>query len=985
VLTGQLPFDADVERSVSRRASGDRPPPIDAPGGLARLCAGLLDPAPSGRLGVAEVVAALDPASAAQIAAARSTRLIARDEELTRLAGALEAACASSAPVVVRVSGGSGMGKSALLRAFAARLDGPRLLEARSYEGDAVPHKAIDAAVDELAARLRRSRVRGGARLDDEEASALAAIFPVLGEALGVERSGADGGRDPRERRRVAGRGLARLLRGWSDEAPGGGRGVVLLLDDVHWGDLDSARLLVDVLAAAPGPLLVVLAHRSEVESAFVGEVARWARDARCPIIDVPVAPLSSAAATELAALLGGAEHAERLAAQADGCPLVLEMLAESGARSEHDVDGVVKHRLASLPATARRALEAVCLAGRPVAQTRVALTAGEGHDAWRTWAALGRGRLIRSCGASAPPAVEPYHDRIRDAVTRAMSAGERAATHLRLGEAFAVAPADEEGAAVHLALGGAHERALGFARSAARAARAALAFDRAARFVELAISCCRPGDQALRDELEVELAHTLASGGRGAEAAPIFQRQAGRSRGVAAIDLRRAAMEQLLLAGRVDEGRDVMDAVLAAMGVWRPRAARAIEVVLLAELARLILRGPALAAPRPLAPAERLVLDTFQSIGKGMSSYDASLGTWFFLRAARRALDAGSYEHAVRGVAFTGSLLGFVGALAERHARRWITAGEGLAAAHHDDHGLAVCAVARGMIECCSGDWPRALATFDEAARVLRHHPASAWESNIARTTSLFVLAQLGAIEELSRRAANMSREGRERGDLALQVESDLYLALAALAADDPAAATACVERNLAAWTTRDYLFQSWIAIRFLTLARLYAGAWDEALAGIERALPRARAANLTAMQVVRIEAADLCGRATLAASLGATGRPRAALLAAAETHARSLARERCAHAHAPAAMLRAGIAERRGDRRRAVALLDQARRAYQRAAMRVHALAAAWHAARVDGRPEARGAIEEQLRASGIRAPARWATMHLAPVEPC
>jgi hypothetical protein len=135
----------------------------------------------------------------------------------------------------------------------------------------------------------------------------------------------------------------------------------------------------------------------------------------------------------------------------------------------------------------------------------------------------------------------------------------------------------------------------------------------------------------------------------------------------------------------------------------------------------------------------------------------------------------------------------------------------------------------------------------------------------------------------------------------------------------------------------------------------------------------------------VVRIEAADLCGRATLAASLGATGRPRAALLAAAETHARSLARERCAHAHAPAAMLRAGIAERRGDRRRAVALLDQARRAYQRAAMRVHALAAAWHAARVDGRPEARGAIEEQLRASGIRAPARWATMHLAPVEPC
>ena len=240
-------------------------------------------------------------------------------------------------------------------------------------------------------------------------------------------------------------------------------------------------------------------------------------------------------------------------------------------------------------------------------------------------------------------------------------------------------------------------------------------------------------------------------------------------------------------------------------------------------------------------------------------------------------------------------------------------------------------------------------------------------------------MLVQLGELAELGRRAAAMAREGRERSDLTLQVESDLYLALIALAEDDPAAAEACVARNLAAWVTRDYLFQNWIALRFRTLTRLFTGDWEAALAGIDDGLPRARAANLTAMQVVRIEAADMHGRAALAGAFRTHGARRAALLRVVADDARALEREGCRHGVAPAAMLRAGLRELEGNLAGARAALEIAREAYAAASMRTHALAAAWHLARLAGRDEDRHTAEAGLEARGVRNPRRWAAMHL------
>ena len=83
---------------------------------------------------------------------------------------------------------------------------------------------------------------------------------------------------------------------------------VVVFIDDVQWGDTDSAALLVELMRppAAP-PLLLVTTHRAEEAdtSPFLVDLrARWPAEAE--VHDLTVGPLGSDDARRLAlALLG--------------------------------------------------------------------------------------------------------------------------------------------------------------------------------------------------------------------------------------------------------------------------------------------------------------------------------------------------------------------------------------------------------------------------------------------------------------------------------------------------------------------------------------------------------------------------------------------------------------------------------------------------------------------------------------------------------
>ncbi len=974
-LTGRLPFADDVRKSVAARLERTDAPAISAePADVAELCRGLLEPSPGKRLGIEEALARLTSLDVESAPPSSNDVVFEREAELAQLVGAFERVTRERRGLMVHLPGPSGMGKSALLRSFAATMR-PRawVLEGRAHERDAVPFKALDAAMDQLAHHLGELAPSERADLLPADPGALHFLFPGIARACAIAAPAPQATlADPVARRVQGARALAELLAALAAK-----RGLVLVLDDLQWGDRDSALLLTELFASPAPPFLVVLSYRAEPSAAPF--LAVFANETRT--LTVPVGPLSAAGSLRMAAALcRDAERAPAIARESEGCPFIVEMLASVPAGEPLTFEHALGRRVAALSAPARRMLEAIAIAARPVARGQVPFTPDVAPQSRAAWATLVASRLLRSDGTRSADAVEVYHDRIRDAVARTLSDEARRTTHHALGESFA-ATHDVEGAAMHYAAAGEKSLAFAFARDAAKAAADVLAFDRSAELLALALDCCPPADLVVRRELTGARARALANCGRCFEAARLFLECAGESTSLEALQLRREAMEQFLVGGRIDDGRAVMDALLRDLGVWQPRAAWLTNVALYAEVGRLLLRGPVVEKTRALEPTERLLLDTFGSIGKGFAAYDATLGAWFFLRAARRALDWGDPKLAARGIAYTATLLGFSGAAGDlARAERWLAAGEALANAHGDGHGLAFCQVGRGMIQCCAGEWENAVRIFDAAAAVLdASYAASVWEADTAKNTSLFALNQLGDLPELERRANLLTRDARRRGDLALEVESNLHLSLVALARDDVAGSLEGIERNLGLWTVSGYHFQHWIALRLATLTRLYEGAGDVALALMDRELPLARKANLTSMQLVRIDAADFHGRAALGVAASAEGKARARALARVRADVAALVKEGRPHARAPADMLRGGIAVIEERPKEARAHFAAAALAYDGAAMKTHAATARWWTAHLDGDEAAKKSHAAVLAERGVAVAERWAQMQL------
>jgi hypothetical protein len=979
---GHWPYAVDVQKSVARRSFERSAPLVDAePAELAQLCMRLLDPDPTRRIKLADFAAALRPWAARAMRPSGPMPVLEREVELETLTLAFERVRRERTPRIVHLPGRSGMGKSTLLRLLRRHLQ-PRacVLEGRAYESDSIPFKTLDAAMDQLARQLASLPEPERNELAPSEPALLSTLFPSLGAAFGVPISPNVLRLNPIVHRTRGAHALRELLGKVADRS-----GLVLMLDDLQWGDLDSARLLSDLLTAPAPAVLVVFAYRTERRSTFLAHFER-AAPSGLEFETVPVNPLSPNAALQLTrAISGSAEGSARIARESDGCPFLIEMALStaSDAEAEWDFQKALADRVAQLSAAARGMLEAVCIAAQPLPRGRVPFTPAQVPEARAAWASLLHERMLRSDGRGDLDLVEVCHDRIREAVVQSLPRERQVDVHLALANSFAEAK-EAEGAAIHFSAAGDRSNTLTFAQLAAQSALGALAFDRAAELLAMALQACPPDATARRVAIKLERARALANAGRGGEAAPLILECAAERSGIEALQLQREAMEQFLIAGRLDEGRPVMQQLLHELKVWSPTTPLLTRLALYAEGARLLLRGPAVRPSRALSAHERLLLETFGSIGTGFAAYDADVGAWFFLRAAKLALEWGEAKVAVRGIIYTASLLSFAGspwALARGDA--WLTRAEELARQHGDGHGLAFSQVGRGIMDCCAGRWEAAVRTLDNAARALDgKYAASVWEANTAKSTTLFALIQRGDLRELETRADTLTQEARNRGDLALEVESNLYLALTALAADDPPAAHRCIDRNRKLWTIRGYHFQHWIALRFRTLTRLYEGSFFEALADFDEELPRAQAANLTSMQVVRIEAHDFHGRAALGAAFAASRRQRARLAREVAKDINALLKERRAHALAPATMLRAGLSALHGKQKEAQSHLQRAAALYAEAEMPLHALAARLHVAVLNEASDEVDRATRALHVCGVRAPASWARMHL-PLE--
>ena len=1000
-LTGRLPAQGSVADILRAKLLHEPEPPSAAtpgvPADLDELCLELRRIQPERRPSGAEILRRLGATSApapvsARPAAPAAAALLGRDGELEALFDAYRAARAG-APVTVHVHGRSGMGKSALSRWFLDELrrEGEALvLEGRCYERESVPFKAFDGLVDALAAHLKGLPRATALALLPEGIYELVRVFPVLGTVqviAGLPPPPAQTP-DPNELQRRAFRALKALLARVARERP-----LVLCIDDLQWGDRDSARLL-DELAAPPDcpPVLLVCTYRSEeIGSSPVLRdlVARPAspREVR----EIAVGPLSPEQASGLAlSILGREDDAARrraaaIAREAENNPFFVEQLvryaeAGGGAAPEVSLDGLVVARLGQLPPDARRLLEIVAVAGRPVAQGVAIAAARRGADPRAAMALLRSGSLVRTRGVRDDDPVECFHDRIRESVFAHLDAAVRAAHHGRLAAALEERSADPEELAVHFHGAGHVDKGRRYAVAAADKAAAGLAFDRAAELYGLALEC-EPAP-AERAGLWTKRADALVHAGRCAEAAPLYLSAAAAARGAAAIDLRRRAAEQLLVSGRIDEGVGVLGPVLAEVGLSFPKTPRRALLAAVARIVQLELRGTGFEARREdEVPADALRrLDVCWSAGKGLLSVDSIRAANFLVHTLLLALAAGEPRRIARMLAIYGMMTVYEGAPSGfRKGTRLLEQARRIAEPLGDPYLDGTIGICEGTARMTVGQWREGLGRMEAGIQLLEERCAGvAWECATARGSCFTTRVWLGELRHIAREAPRWQREGEGVGDLFAAVNAELYRAIPCLAGGDPAGARAMVRRAIGRWSSHGFHFQHWIALKVEIWCDLYEGEVERAWRRLDEAWRPLEGSHLLRVQLMLLDALLLRAQTAVLSSPRHPGRLRVAL-----RDADALDRLRRETATGAARLIKGAVSAARGDRAAAVGELDAAIAAFDAVDVALHAASARRRKGELVGGERGRALVaeaDERLRAEGIADPARWAAIYAA-----
>jgi two-component system sensor kinase len=631
LLTGDVPFRGSPLEMLTDKQSKEPPPPSDlvdgVPDDLNQLCVDLLRRDPNLRPTAEQILNTLGSEDEAESESAsggnEAIPLVGRERELALLVASYERTEQGQA-VAALVHGCSGMGKTMLVQQFLDRVRRtPQavVLAGRCYEQESVPFKALDSLIDALCHYLQRLPRAQADGLMPRDIQALVKVFPVLG---GVEAAYSASRRtltvtDQQELRRRALEALREILSRLGDRHP-----LVLFVDDLQWGDVDSASMLCDLLRPPDPPLLLFLgAYREEdaESSPFLKTFRRTQQQAlhQFTLVDLPVQPLSAEAAKRLGTLLLGEGNprvevwAERIAQESGGSPFFARELAHyllfgggSTVLGDIGLEGMLRSRLDQLPEDARRLLETISVAGRPTAQIDLLRAAAVTTDTPALLARLKAGHLIRVTRVEGEPFVETYHDRIRETAVAGMPQAAVRQVHARLAqviesslgdslrdlqEQLGVAPSQGDAAsageikqedwqrvfdlAYHFDAAGQSSEALLYGLAAAEQARRQHSLEIAEQQYKIARRGCDGADRQVRYRILEGLGDVLMLRGQYEPALHAFQE--AKSLTADGTSARRAQIEGRLgeLAfkrGDMRAARDSIEAALRLMGRYVPR-----------------------------------------------------------------------------------------------------------------------------------------------------------------------------------------------------------------------------------------------------------------------------------------------------------------------------------------------------------------------------------------------------------------------------
>jgi tetratricopeptide (TPR) repeat protein len=1011
-LTGKLPFNGNSYRVLLEKQQKEARPPFELTPGLPEdlnaLCVGLLRREPKDRLTeeqVRELLKTPAPVADRSLTGREPLSLLGREEQLAALREAYQN-MRTGQTVVFYLHGRSGMGKTALMQRFLHDLAQTRqavILAGRCYEHEAVPYKALDSLIDALSRYLRQLSFEPVQALLPRDVHSLVRVFPALGQVKAIAEAPhpALDIPDQQELRRHAVAALRELLSRIADRRP-----VVLAIDDLQWGDVDSGALLLDLLRPPDSPTLLLIGlYRSEdVDTSPCLKLLRndgrkqaWIRDQR----EASVESLSATDSRKLALKTLGHINsattvlADRISQEAGGDPLFVQELVrhiqgkavQSGTDSSTaalSLESVLWERIRQLPESAYKLLEVIAVAGRPLNQLVACRAAELGPDSWGPLTLLRSERLIRGTGMVPSERLETYHDRIRETVVANLAPHAAGACHRRLAEALEFAAGtDPEELAVHYDAAGETEKAARYYAEAATHAAQALAFDRATTLYRSALQLLGENDSQCRD-IRIGLANALANAGRGAEAAVEYLNVARISNPAESLEFQRLSATHLMIAGHIDEGLEQLESVLRKLGMRLHKASWRVLCSYLLQQAWLKIRGLQFRERDVTAVPPELLqkIDTCWSAVTGLSIVDPIHSAAFASRGLLLSLQAGEPNRLARFLAACAAQVAVSGPRSHDRAQQLLQRAETISGGISDPHAKATVEMCRGAADWLSGNWLRAGKYCEGALEILRTSCTGVWwELNTAQTIMLDIAHFTAGIEDYTRYRSSAMQEARNRGDLfALTIAGSMILPV--LANDEPDQAEREVNILMEAWSRKGFHVQHFYARYARIITAMYRGdisaAWH--LANNNWG-PMAKA-FLFRVQMLRILTNEVRARCALsAAAVMSDAKP---YIRISELNARRLAREGVTWAKAHAHLISAGVAAFRQDQRGGEMHLNAAIDAFTEADMPIFAAACRWRLGELIGDSQGIAAVDETkswMLKQGIRNPERMMAL-LAPM---
>ncbi len=386
----------------------------------------------------------------------KESPFVGREREIGTLLGLFDECVSEPAARAALVTAPAGMGKSRLRYELLHRIATDRA-EAQIWitRGDAMTRGSPFGLIAQIirrtagvlegeptASSARKLRARVGRRVPEERADRVAEF---LGEIAGVPFPD-EGSVQLRAARRDPQLLGDQVRRAWDElvSAEAADAPLVVVLEDLHWGDLPSVRMMDGALARCHDrPLFVLALARPEIKETFA---SLWAERV---VLTMPLGELTRKASEKLVvAMLGDAiddATTARLVAHASGNALYLEELIRSASEGNKEklpgsVLAMVQARIERLEDEARRVLRAASIFGESFWRGGVeALLGGMSGDSLAAWLDQLERREVITCRAVSSIADDSEytfrHALVRDAAYMALTPSDRELGHRLAGE----------------------------------------------------------------------------------------------------------------------------------------------------------------------------------------------------------------------------------------------------------------------------------------------------------------------------------------------------------------------------------------------------------------------------------------------------------------------------------------------------------------------------------------------------------------------